>query len=159
MKLSILNPFRSVTPWDPFRGIGELENRLEKFFGGPGVTGNGGTKQALTVVHWAPVVDIAEDDKEYVVKAELPELKREDVKVTVENGELTISGERKFEKEEKNKRYHRVERSYGSFVRSFTLPEAVRGDKVNAEFKDGLLTVHLPKDENAKPKSIEVKLS
>lgn len=158
MKLSTLNPLLSST-WDPFRELGELENRLEKYFGRPAINGNGGAKEAMTVAQWAPAVDITEDDKEYVVKAELPELKKEEVKVTVENGELSISGERKFEKEEKNKKYHRVERSYGSFVRSFTLPEAVNGDKVNAEFKDGLLTVHLPKDEKAKPKSIDVKVS
>ena len=154
MKLSTLNPFLSPT-WDPFRGLGELE----KYFGRPAITGNGGAKEAMTVAQWAPAVDITEDDKEYLVKAELPELKMEEVKVTVENGELTISGERKFEKEEKNKKYHRVERSYGSFVRSFTLPEAVGADKVNAEFKDGLLTIHLPKDEKVKPKSVDVKVS
>jgi HSP20 family protein len=158
MKLSTFNPFRSST-WDPFREIGELENRLAKYFGRPVLTGNGGDKETMTVAEWAPAVDITEDDKEYLVKAELPDLKKEDVKVTVENGELTISGERKFEKEEKNKKYHRIERSYGSFVRSFTLPEAASGDKVSADFKDGLLTVHLPKDEKAKPKSIDVKVS
>jgi HSP20 family protein len=76
----------------------------------------------------------------------------------VENGELTISGERKSEKEEKGKKFHRIERSYGSFLRSFTLPEAVSGEKVSAEFKDGMLTVHLPKDEKAKLKTIEVKV-
>jgi HSP20 family protein len=158
MKLTSLIPFRAPT-WDPFREIGEIENRLEKYFGRNALAGNGGEKEAMTVAQWAPAVDITEDDKEYLVKAELPELKKEDVKVTVENGELTISGERKFEKEEKNKKYHRVERSYGSFVRSFTLPETVSGEKVNAEFKDGMLTVHLPKDEKAKPKAIEVKLA
>jgi HSP20 family protein len=158
MKLSTLNPFRLST-WNPFPELGDFESRLEKYFGRPALTGDGGAKEAMTVAQWVPAVDITEDDKEYLVKAELPDLKKEEVKVTVENGELTISGERKFEKEEKNKKYHRIERSFGSFVRSFTLPEAVNGDKVNAEFKDGLLTVHLPKDEKAKPKSIDVKVS
>lgn len=153
-----LHPFRS-SAWDPFRELGTLESRLEKYLGRPLLAGNGGQKEAMTVAQWAPAVDVTEDDKEYLVKAELPDLKKEDVKVTVENGELTISGERKFEKEEKGKKYHRIERSYGSFVRSFTLPEAVNGEKVNAEFKDGLLAVHLPKDEKAKPKSVEVKVS
>jgi HSP20 family protein len=157
MKLSTLNPFAPA--WDPFRALGELESRLDKYYGRPALPGNGGTKEAMTVAQWAPAVDITEDDKEYLVKAELPELKKEEVKVTVENGELTITGERKFEKEEKNKKYHRIERSYGSFVRSFTLPENVSGDKVNAEFKDGLLTVHLPKDEKTTPKSIDVKVA
>lgn len=158
MKLSNLNPFQTSS-WDPLRDWGDLENRLEKFFGRPALAGNGGAKEAMTVAQWAPAVDITEDDKEYLVKAELPEMKKEEVKVLVENGVLTISGERKFEKEEKNKKYHRIERSYGSFVRSFTLPETVSAEKVSADFKDGLLTVHLPKDEKAKPKSIEVKLS
>jgi HSP20 family protein len=93
-----------------------------------------------------------------VIKVELPEIKKEDVKVTVENGTLTISGERKFEKEEKDKKYHRVERAYGSFVRSFALPGGTDGSKVSAEFKDGVLKVHLPKTEQAKPKAIEVKV-
>ena len=154
--LSTLSPIRSSL-WDPFRDLGNLENRLEKFFGRSVGNGNGGT-EAMTITQWSPLVDISEDDKEYLVKAELPELKKEEVKVTVENGELTISGERKFEKEEKNKKYHRIERSYGSFVRSFTLPESVSGDKVVADFKDGVLKVHLPKDEKAKPKAIEVKV-
>lgn len=156
--LARLNPFKNAS-WDPFRELGEFENRLSRFFGRPLLATNGGEKETFAITQWAPPVDITEDDKEYLVKAELPELKKEEVKVTVENGELTISGERKFEKEEKNKKYHRIERSYGSFVRSFILPEAVNGEKVNAEFKDGLLTVHLPKDEKAKPKSVEVKVS
>jgi HSP20 family protein len=103
-------------------------------------------------------VDITEDEKEYLIKAELPEVKKEDVKVTVENGVLTMTGERKFEKEQKDKKYHRIERSYGSFMRSFSLPEAAAGDKVSAEFKDGVLKVHLPKSPEAKPKSIDVKV-
>lgn len=155
--LTRFNPFKTTT-WDPFRDLGDLETRLSKIFGRPLPT-NGGEKETLAVTEWAPAVDISEDDKEYLVKAELPGLKKEEVKVTVEDGELTISGERKTEKEEKNKKYHRIERSYGSFVRSFTLPDVVSGDKVNAEFKDGLLTVHLPKDEKAKPKAVEVKVS
>ena len=85
-------------------------------------------------------------------------MKKEDVKVTVEEGVLTIRGERKAEKEEKGKKYHRVERSYGSFERSFTLPEASDASKINSEFKDGVLTVHLPKNPNAKPKAIEIKV-
>lgn len=156
--LARLNPFKTAA-WDPFRELGEFENRLARFFGRPIGTTNGGGKEAITMTEWAPPVDITEDEKEYLVKAELPELKKEDVKVTVENGELTISGERKFEKEEKNRKYHRIERSYGSFVRSFTLPEGVSGEKVSAEFKDGMLTVHLPKDEKARPKAVEVKVS
>jgi HSP20 family protein len=88
----------------------------------------------------------------------LPGVNKEDVKVTVEGGVLSITGERKAEKEEKDKKYHRIERNYGTFVRSFTLPEGAASEKVSAEFKDGVLKVHLPKDETAKPKSIEVKI-
>jgi HSP20 family protein len=155
--LSTLNPFRSSV-WDPFRDLGVLEGRLERLLGRSLAPGNGGEKEAMTVAQWAPRVDISEDDKEYTVSAELPEINKQDVKVSVENGELTISGERKFEKEEKGKKYHRVERSYGSFLRSFTLPEGVSGEKVSAEFKDGMLKIHLPKDAKAKPKAIDVKV-
>jgi len=93
------------------------------------------------------------------VKADLPDVKKEDVKVNVEDGILTITGERKFEKEETKKKYHRLERSYGSFLRRFTLPDGADGSKVNAEFKDGVLKVHLAKSEKAKPKAVEVKVS
>jgi HSP20 family protein len=113
----------------------------------------------MTVTEWAPSVDIIEDEKEYLVKADLPEVKKEDVKVTVENDVLAITGERKIEKEEKGKKYHRIERSYGNFVRTFTLPIEAEGAKVSAEFKDGVLKVHLPKSERAKQKSVEVKVS
>jgi HSP20 family protein len=88
-------------------------------------------------------------EKEYSIKAELPGVNKEDVKVTVVGGVLSISGERKAEKEEKDKKYHRIERSYGSFIRSFTLPEGVSSDKIDAEFKDGILRLHLPKNEKA----------
>jgi HSP20 family protein len=104
-------------------------------------------------------VGISDDDKEWLVKADLPEVKKEDVKVTVESGVLILTGERKFEKEEKDKKYHRIERSYGNFFRSFTLPEGADGAKVSAEFKDGVLKVHLPKSERAKAKAIEVKVA
>jgi len=118
-----------------------------------------GQEELRAVAEWAPLVDISEDDHEYLIKAELPEVKKEDVKVTAEDGTLTIMGERKFEKEEKNKKYHRVERAYGSFGRSFSLPDDANPAKVSAEFKDGVLTVHLAKDEKAKPQHIEVKVA
>jgi HSP20 family protein len=120
-------------------------------------TGSGG-KEALTVAQWSPLVDITEDEKEYLIKAELPDMKKEDVRLTVENEVLAISGERTFEKEEKGKKYHRIERAYGSFVRTFSLPEDADGSKVSADFKDGMLQVHLPKSQKAKPKSIEIKV-
>jgi HSP20 family protein len=148
-----MNP---LTKWNPFRELEDIQNRLSSLFGRTPLRGFG--EEAMTLSEWTPLVDIAEDDKEYLIKAELPEVKKEDVKVTVENGVLTITGERKFEKEEKGKKYHRVERGYGSFMRSFTLPEGAAGDKISAEFKDGVLKVHLAKSAEAKPKSIDVKV-
>ena len=154
-----------LTRWEPFKGrldrwkeLEDMEKRLSTYLGRPAVqteTGN----EAMTVAEWSPLVDITEDDKEYLIKADLPEVKKEDVKLTVQDDVMSISGERKYEKEEKGKKYHRVERAYGSFMRSFTLPEDADGSKVSAEYKDGVLKVRLPKSEKAKPKSIEVKVS
>jgi HSP20 family protein len=146
----------ALTKWNPYRELEDLQNRLSSLFGRTPFRGFG--EEAMTVSEWMPLVDIAEDEKEYLIKVELPEVKKEDVKVTVEGGVLTITGERKFEKEEKGKKYHRVERAYGSFMRSFTLPEGAAGDKVSADFKDGVLKVHLAKSPEAKPKSINVKV-
>ena len=146
----------ALTKWNPFRELEDIQSRLSSLFGRTPLRGFG--EEAMTVSEWTPLVDIAEDDKEYLIKAELPEVKKEDVKVTVENGVLTITGERKFEKEEKGKKYHRLERAYGSFMRSFTLPEGAAGDKISAEFKDGVLKVHLAKSPEAKPKSVNVKV-
>jgi HSP20 family protein len=157
--LSRWNPFNAPSSWDPFRELEEMQNRLSSFFGRrvPLLKG-GGEGEEFTLTTWAPRVDIAEDDKEYVINAELPGIKKEDVKISVENGALSISGERKTEKEEKGKKYHRVEQTYGTFMRTFTLPEGSSGEKVSAEFRDGILKVHLPKDEKAKAKAIEVKI-
>jgi HSP20 family protein len=98
-------------------------------------------------------VDIGEDDKEFIVKAELPEVKKEDIKVNVEDGTLSISGERKVEKEEKGLKFHRIERAYGRFERLFTLPDGADASKITSEFKEGILTIHLPKSPNLKPTS------
>ena len=136
----------------------DMERRFSSWMQPHGKT-NGGEQESFTAGEWSPFVNISEDDKEYVVNAELPEVKKEDIKINVENGMLTITGERKFEKEEKNKKFHRIERAYGNFTRSFMLPEAIKAELVAAEFKDGMLHVHLPKDESAKPKSIEVKVA
>ena len=148
-----------LTRWDPLKEMEELQNRLSGLFGRAPVRRGNGEQESITVAEWAPLVDITEDDKEYLIKAELPEVKKEDVKVAVENGVLTISGERKSEKEERNKKFHRIERAYGSFERSFIVPDDADADKVIAEFKDGVLRVHLPKSEKAKPKQIEVKVA
>lgn len=148
----------ALVRWDPFRELEEMSDRLNRVFTRPSVRTNG-NKEQLTVADWMPIVDISETDGEYLIKAELPEVKKEDVKVTVENGVLTLQGERRQEKEEKGKKYHRVERSYGSFVRSFTLPESIDESGVKAEYKDGVLNLHLPKSEKVKPKAIEVKVA
>jgi HSP20 family protein len=113
-------------------------------------------KETMIIADWVPSVDVSETDGEYQIKAEIPDVKKEDVKVTLEDGVLTIQGQRKQEKEDKGTKYHRVERAYGSFVRSFTLPDLVDEQKVKAEFKDGVLNLQLPKSEKAKPKAIEV---
>ena len=143
--------------WDPFRELEEMSDRLNRVFARPTTRTNG--KETMIVADWTPTVDISETDGEYQIKAEIPDVKKEDVKVTLEDGVLTIQGERKQEKEEKGKKYHRVERSYGSFVRSFSLPDLIDEEKVKAEFKDGVLNLHLPKSEKAKPRAIEVKVA
>jgi HSP20 family protein len=149
----------TLVRWDPFRELEEMSDRLNRVFSRPALRTTGNGKEHLTVADWMPTVDITETEGEYLIKAELPEVKKEDVKVTVENGVLTLQGERRQEKEEKGKKFHRVERSYGSFVRSFTLPESVDENGVKAEYKDGVLNLHLPKSEKVKPKAIEVKVA
>jgi HSP20 family protein len=153
------NPFRFSPTWDPFREIEEMRNQFTRLLGDRRPLRRDGGSEALELTDWLPPVDITEDSKEYTVKAELPGLTKENVKVTVEGGVLEITGERKEEKEEKDKKHHRIERSYGSFRRSFTLPEDSSGEKVTADFKDGVLKVHLAKDQTAKTKSVEVKVS
>ncbi len=148
----------TLTRWDPFRELDDFSSRLSTFFNRtPAKDGEG--KDWFVQAAWAPLVDITEDDSEYLIKAELPEVKKEEVKVAVENGVLRITGERRSEKEEKNRKYHRVERAYGSFVRSFVLPDDADAAKVSAEYKDGLLHVHLPKSEQAKPRLVDIKVS
>jgi HSP20 family protein len=148
----------TLTRWNPLRELEEFQNRILSAFK-PATRERGNGDQTLTMAEWSPLVDVAEDDKEYIITAELPEVKKEDVKVTLENGMLTITGDRKFEKEEKTKKYHRIERSYGTFARSFTLPNDGDAAKVNAEFKEGMLRVRVAKSEAARPKLIEVKAS
>ena len=145
---------REMMSFDPFR---QFEERFRHFFEGfePFRT-LGGENWSLAT--WAPACDIYENDNEIVVKAELPEVKKENVYVSIDNNLLTIRGERKFSEETNKENYHRVERSYGEFMRSFTLPSFVDANTVNAEFKDGVLRVILAKREEAKPKQIEVKV-
>ena len=150
---------RALTQWDPFRELENFSSQLATAMNRPLPARADQRDEWLLSADWAPSVDILEDDKAYTIKADLPEVKKEDVKVTVENGVLVITGERHAEKEEKGRRYRRIERSHGSFVRSFTVPEDADSTKVSAAFKDGLLIVTLPKSEEAKPKNIEVKVN
>lgn len=163
--LSIWNPFRrSSTPeewrplarWSPMREMEDVQRRMDELF--RNMSGLPELKEPLASAEWFPAVDVTEDDKEYLVKAELPEVKKEDVKVTVEDSTLSITGERKAEKEEKGKKFHRIERSYGRFERSFGLPDDVDPAKVTSHFKDGILEVHLAKNPDVKPKSTEVEI-
>ena len=140
--------------WEPLREIDDMFDRYTRAMGWPSNRG----QELITTGDWSPRVDISETANEFVIKAEIPEVKKEDVKVSVDKGVLTIQGERKQEKEEKGKKFHRVERYYGSFVRSFTLPDNVDETKIKATFKDGMLNLQVPKSTEPKHKAIEVKV-
>ena len=140
------------------REMDQGQNRLNQFLGGfPNWLGSGET-HSLAVADWSPEIDISQDNHEYLLKADLPEMKKEDVRVTVEDGILCVSGERKSEKEDHKRKFHRIERSFGSFRRSFTLPEDTDSTKVTADFRDGVLKVHLPTTTTAKSKAVLVKV-
>ncbi len=145
----------NLTVWDPFR---EMEDLLDRYARSSrrslAKKGDGGILSG----DWMPTVDIDEKKEEFVIRAELPGVQKEDVAVSIENGVLTIKGEKKFEKEEKDKKHHLVECSYGSFIRSFTMPTGVKADKIEATYKDGILSLVVPKSEEEKPKQIEVKI-
>ena len=144
--------------WNPFKEMEEMQNRLSHYLGNGSLTRKSEEEPAATEL-WTPLVDVSEDDKEYLIKVELPEIKKSDIAVKVEKGVLSITGERKFQKEEKGKKYHHVERSYGHFTRNFTLPENVDADNVKADFKAGVLELHLYKAERNKPRKIEVNVA
>jgi HSP20 family protein len=141
-----------LTRWNPFQ---EMEDIFGSFPRLGRLLPARGEPQAET---WSPTVDITEDAKEYLVKAELPGVKKEDVKVSVDNGILMVSGERKFEKEEKDAKFHRIERSYGSFERSFSVPDDVLADKIGADYKDGMVYIHLPKTDIRKSQAKQIKV-
>ena len=145
--------------WNPLREMEEAQNRFNRFLGGFPNRIDSGEPHSLTVADWSPEVDISEDDHGYLIKADLPEMKKEDVKVTVDHGILSVSGERKSEKEDKKKKFHRIERSLGTFRRSFTLPEDTDSTKVTAEFRDGVLKVHLPTTAVERSKATQVKVT
>jgi HSP20 family protein len=147
----------NIVRWDPFRELEGIQARLNRMVGERPFRGVAGDN--LSFAQWAPAVDIQETDTEYVIKTDLPEVKKDDVKVEFEDGVLTVEGERKQEKEEKGKKFHKIEREYGKFVRRFALPTEVDATKLSAEFKDGVLNVHLPKSSNGKPRAISVKVA
>jgi HSP20 family protein len=149
---------RTLALWDTFREMDESLGRLANLFGRSPRARETGSRDAFTMSNWAPAVDIVESKKDYLITAELPDVPKENVKVAVENGVLTLSGERKYEHEEKDETALRVERSYGSFTRSFAVPEDADAAKIEAEYKNGLLKVRLPKSEQAKPKAVEIKV-
>ncbi len=156
MALIRFKPEQEVSTWTPFRDLMNMQREIGRAFDSlfTDVDGDGDH-----LSQWRPRIDVMEHADSFVIKAELPGVNRNDVKITVRENILTIKGEKKQEKEEKDKSYHRVERSYGSFERSFTLPSGVKNDKIDATYKDGVLTITLPKVEEAKPKEIEVKVS
>jgi len=147
----------AIVRWDPFRELEDMNSRLNRLFSVR--TSRQPEDEESMFAEWSPAVDVQETDQEYLIKADLPEVKKDDVKVELQDGVLTVEGERKQEKEEKGKRFHKIERSYGRFVRRFAVPTEIDGTKVQAEFKEGVLSVHLPKSAKAVPKAIEVKVA
>jgi len=144
---------RTLNRWEqPFRGATNLQEQINRVFGD--LVGRTGQESNLTP--WAPAVDIFETENELVVKADLPDVNPQDLDIRVENNVLTIRGERKFEKEVNEDNYLRIERSYGSFSRSFSLASSVNADAINADYQNGVLTLSIPKREEAKPKQIKV---
>jgi HSP20 family protein len=150
----------TIVRWEPFRDLVGLQDRMNRLFGEAyrGSARTGDDDWALGG-SWAPAVDIFEKDGNIVLTAELPGIASKEVDIRVENNVLTLQGERKFDKELQKDSFHRVERAYGSFTRSFTLPTVVDTNKIKAEFKDGVLKVTLPKREEAKPKQIQVQVA
>jgi len=144
----------AVIRWDPFRDLNVLQDRMNRLFDDAG-RGWRHDEPASTTT-WSPSVDIYETEGDIVVKAELPGIDRKDITLNLEKNVLTIRGERKFEKEAKDDNYHRIERSYGAFSRSFSIPATVNEEKISADYKDGVLTISLPKKEQAKPKQIQI---
>src|SRR5207249_10688528 len=144
--------------WNPLREMEEAQSRFNRFLGRFPNRIDSDEAHSLTVADWSPEVDISEDDHGYLIKADLPEIKKDDVRVTVEEGVLCVSGDRKTEKEDQKRKFHRIERSYGKFRRSFTLPEDADSTKVTAEFRDGVLKVHLPTTARPRSKATQVKV-
>jgi HSP20 family protein len=146
----------TLVNWSPFREFEDLFDRYNRVFTrGVPATGQG---EGTDVAQWRPAANISETDKEYLIKAELPEVAKKDVEVTVHEGVITIRGERRFERTDESEKQHRVESFYGSFARSFSLPADADESKIYAEAKDGVLKVHIPKTQAAKPKAIDIQV-
>ena len=145
----------SITRWDPFRNLSTLQDQVNRLF----ESSFKGNSENSALTTWAPAVDIYETENELVIKAELPEVVEKDIDVRVENNMLTIRGERKFEQSVKEDNYLRVERAYGSFSRSFSLPNTVNTEGIEATYKDGVLKVVLPKRAESKPKQVKINVS
>jgi HSP20 family protein len=143
----------SLIRWDPFANFDSLFGRFPRPWPRFALDIEGGTK-----FEWSPSADISETDKEYLIRAELPAVRKEDVKVTVDSGMVTIAGERKLQKEDKNEKFHRVESFSGTFTRSFGLPEDADADAVRCENKDGVLTVHIAKKTGEKTRARQIKV-
>jgi HSP20 family protein len=144
-----------LTRWDPFRAFNTVQDRLNRLFRD---SYGEGREEALTTSTFAPLVDVYEDEHNITLKIEVPGIDEKDIDVQIENNTLTVHGERKFEKEEKEENYRRVERQYGSFTRSFTLPNTVDAEQVQAHYDKGVLKIQLAKKAEAKPKQIKVKV-
>lgn len=146
-----------IVRWDPFRNLASLYSRLDRLFDGSlrGLQG-GQREEALEGAAWAPAVDILDKENEIVLRADLPGIDPKDVDIQGQNGTLTLRGEQKFESDVKEDNFRRIERVYGTFVRSFSLPQSVDSEKVGAEYTNGVLEVTLPKRPEAKPKQIKV---
>ena len=144
-----------LTRWDPFREFNTVQDRLNRLFRD---SYGEGREEALTTSTFAPLVDVYEDEHNITLKIEVPGIDEKDIDVQIENNTLTVHGERKFEKEEKEENYRRVERQYGSFTRSFTLPNTVDAEQVQAHYDKGVLKIQLAKKAEAKPKQIKVKV-
>lgn len=145
-----------VTRWDPFRELSSLQNRVNSLFQD---YGRGSQDELTATSSFVPAVDVYEDEHKITLKLEIPGVNQEDVDVRLENNTLTVSGERKFEKEEKEENFHRIERRYGSFARSFALPNTIDTENVHAGYENGVLKIELSKRAEAKPKQIKVNIS
>jgi len=146
----------SITRWEPFRGLNTLQEQVNRLFEDSFAHNRSGQAELAS---WAPAVDIFETQNELVVKADLPDVQEKDIDVRVENNTLTIRGERKFSNEVHEDNYLRVERAYGSFSRSFSLPNTVNTEGIRADYRNGVLTVSMPKREETKPKQIKISVS